>query len=389
MLFAVRLPETKDLPLKATAICLRPDGSQQSAMTLIYGAQSSLSLPVDIVRPGNYSFTWWVADAKGKRRAEGQHTVFLEPFANDRALVERTLGAVRTVADHVAPTLPLAASATRSSWNMRCVRCNRCLRPWRAPRPPSSNPRCAGPRRSVVWRGAPAGLASAVDAASALGAGTSLVAFESTLWESGGIDAQVPAQAVNPLKIARRVVVGEHDPVSVKLLNVTDRELQVRVLVDKAPGGPAVVPYRSVEVPTSQGGTAWDPLTSLDETSVISIPSFSTREVWLDAKFDHVNPGEHLVKVRFQALNGAGVLEDSGSPRDAPAPETVAEVRYRVLPFAMSPAGAFRLCCWASLGPAEIADLLDHGNNVFCVPPGDRSTMRRDTSRASTTRGWT
>ena len=113
LIFGVRVPEAKDLPLKAAAVCQRPDGSQQSAMTLIYGDQGSLSLPLDIVRPGNYSFTWWVADAEGKRQAEGGHAVFFEPFANERRLVERTLKTLRTVADRVASTLPLAASALR------------------------------------------------------------------------------------------------------------------------------------------------------------------------------------------------------------------------------------------------------------------------------------
>ena len=210
-----------------------------------------------------------------------------------------------------------------------------------------------------------------MQAASDLGGGTSLIAFETTLWESGGIDTQVPARATNPLKITRRVVVGEHDPTSVKLLNVTDRELQVRVVVDKVPSRPTVVPSRSVEAPTSQGGTAWDPLTGLDESSVISIPSFSTREVWLDAKFDRARPGEHLVRVRFQAaqrrrsLGRVGQLAQRASAGNGCRnPLPCAAVRDE-------PRRRFRLCCWASLGPAEIADLLDHGNNVFCVPPGE------------------
>lgn len=376
VVFRVRVPDVKksQLPLRAWAACQCPDGSQQSAMTRIYGPDGSLSLPVDVVRPGNYRFTWWVADATGKRQTDGKHVMFLEPLANERALVERTLRTLKSVAGHVAATLPLAASGLRQKAADLEHEARR-VQPVFAAAAGGD----AAVEQSALHQAAAltcmarrlAGLAAAVDAASALGAGTSLVAFETTLWESGGIDAQRPARAVNPLKIARRVVLGEHDPASLKLMNVTDREIQVRVVVDKAPGDPAVVPFRSVAVPTSQGGLAWDPLVRLDESSVIGIPPFSTREVWLDTRFDQVNPGRHVVRVRFQALNGSGVLEDSGSPRDVPAPETVVEIQYRVFPFAMGPAGACRLCCWASLGPAEIADLLDHGNNVFCVPPGD------------------
>jgi outer membrane protein assembly factor BamB len=374
VVFTIHVPETQNLPLKATAACVRPDGSLQSAITPVYGAQGELPLPIDIVRPGSYRFSWWVADSQGRKLAEGQHTVSLEPFARDRALVQQALSKLTTVADRVAPTLPLAASGLRREVLLLQQQSREVEAAQKVlPGADGSTEQAALRQTAALIRTArrDAGLASAVDAAAALGSGTSLVAFETTLWESGGVDAQLPTQAVNPLQFTRRVVPGEHDPISVKLLNVTDRELQVRVLVETPSDGPVVVPFRSVVVPTSQGGMSWDALAELDETCTLSIPAFATREVWLDARFDNVSPGEHGVKVRFQALNGAGVLDGPTGAQDVPAPETVVELHYRVLPFAMVPDGAFRLCCWASYGPAEIADLLDHGNNVFCVPQGE------------------
>lgn len=374
IVFTIRVPETKDLPLKATATCVRPDGSRQSAMSPVYGAEGELTLPLDIVRPGRYGLSWSVTDSQGRKLAGGEHTLFLEPFANDRALVRRTLATLASVAERVAPTLPLAASALRRE-ALALEQEAREVTPLQ-----EAMPGVAGAAEQTTLRRSAtlvrsarraAGLAAAVDAARALGPGTSLLAFETTLWESGAIDAQLPPPAIGPLKIARRVVPGEHDPVSVKLLNVTDRELQVRVQVQTAAGGPRVVPLRSIAVPTKQGGVAWDPLVELDEAAVLSIPALATREVWLDARFDQVKPGEHQVVVHFQALNGAGVLEGPTSARDVPAPEAVAEIGYRVLPLVMAPEGVFRLCCWASYGPGTIADLLDHGNNVFCVPSSE------------------
>jgi outer membrane protein assembly factor BamB len=368
--FAISAPDAKHLPLKAAAVCVRPDGSRQAVMTPIYGAQGELPLSIDILQPGSYTFAWSVADATGRRLAAGRRSLFLEPFANDRALVKRALGALATAADRTAPILPLTANALRREAILleheACA-----LEPQQKAISGAESPilgRTAAldrtARRAIA-------LASAANAAKALGPGTSLIAFETTLWESGGIAAQTPAQAVNPLRIARRTVPGAHEPVSIKLFNVTDRDLQVRVLTETTAGGPLAVPFRSLAVPTAQGGTAWDPLTELDDTSVISIPSFATREVWLDTRFDGVKPGAYTVKVRFQALNGAGVLDGPTNAQDMPAPETVADIRYRVLPFVMAPSGAFRMCCWASYGPAEIADLLDHGNNVFTVPQGE------------------
>ena len=374
IVFKIKALTRANLPLKASAICIRPDGSIQSATTPIYGRKGVLPLHIDILKPGNYRFRWDVEDSKGQRLADGQRSVFLEPFANDHALIDRTLSSLALVGRSVAHTLPLSESALRLKEAVLEIAARKLQLLQKQLAGADSDIQQAALRQTAALDKQAlrdAGLARAVEGARALGSNTSLIAFETTLWDSKGIDKQLPTQEVNPLKIARRVLPGMHDPVSIKLLNITNRPLQVRVVIEIAPGGPVVTPFRSIAVPTSQGGMAWDPLTELDNTSVITIPSLSASEVWLDSEFDRVKPGNYKVTIRFQALNGSGVLEGSVSNQDVPAPETDVEVNYQALPFALAPSGSFHLCCWAVYGPAVIKDLLNHGNNVFVVPQGD------------------
>lgn len=181
------------------------------------------------------------------------------------------------------------------------------------------------------------------------------------------MDQQLPTRAANPPQIARTAVPGEHEPVALDLFNLTDRELLVRVQFDALTNGLVVTPHRSVAVPTSLGETSWDALPELDETGTLAVPSLASRELWLDVDLSRAKPGEHQVKLRLQALNGAGVLDGPSSPRSVPPPETEVVLALRVPAFAMAEPGDFRLCTWAASDAAHLPDLLAHGNNVFPV----------------------
>src|SRR5207249_6915019 len=178
---------------------------------------------------------------------------------------------------------------------------------------------------------------------------------------------QLPPEAVNPLHLRHVAVPGEHEPVPLSLLNVTDHELVVRVLIDGATNGVVVTPQRSVGVPTSLGEISWDALPKLDDSSSLTIPSLSSRELWLDINLAEAKPCEQLIRVRFQALNGAGVLDAPPNPHTVPPPETTVDITLRILPFTMARPGEFRLCTWGAPEEKQVADLLAHGNNVFCV----------------------
>jgi len=166
------------------------------------------------------------------------------------------------------------------------------------------------------------------------------------------------------------VVSSEHESLPVSILNITDRTLQVQVQIDSLPAGMSVTMHRSACTPSSIGEISWDALPELDESSVIEIPSLSSRELWLGIATGAVAPGSHRFKITLLALNGSGVLDAPSHPHAIPAPRSHVAVTMNVLPFSMAPSGSFRLCTWSpSQGPC-INDLLAHGNNVFNAPHG-------------------
>ena len=369
--FVIHAPEPPDQPLTATAVCIRPDGARQAATTVVLGTRGELLMPVDAVVPGTYRFTWTLEDAGGRALASGEQSVFLQPFANDRALAGRALEALRAAADGVEPKLPLSANALRHEGNSLANEAKDVapLQEASLGGEPGATQSALAKTSALVRRARRAArLADLARQAGELGPGTSLIAFEGTTWENRRVDEQLPAAALNLLQIRRVVVPGEHDPVALNLFNVTDRELLVRVHLEPTTNGIVVTPHRSVGVPTSLGEVAWDALPEVDESATLSVPPLASRELWLDVDLGGAKPGERRLKVRLQALNGAGVLEAVGYPRAVPPPETRVEIAFRVLPFALAPAGEFRLCTWGAPDAAQVADLLAHGNNVFCAP---------------------
>jgi len=197
-------------------------------------------------------------------------------------------------------------------------------------------------------------LANAARSILADAPGSPIVAFEGITWENRNVDRQLPGEAAIPLRIERRCVTGEHQPVSVKLFNATLDTVEVGASVDAGPDGPSVTAHEVKPVPTNQGTVAWDPIVPLGDGTV-AIPSLETREIWLDVDLTNVEPGKHEVKVAF--TTGAS--------------ETNVDVALEVLPFDMAGFGAMRLCCWASYNEDAVKDLLAHGNNVFItgLPP--------------------
>lgn len=87
--FAVQNLPTGMPPLTAGAVCIRPDGARQVATTTVLGSNGDLLLPLDVTAPGTYQFKWALADAGGRTLVSGGRSLFLQPFANDRALVAR------------------------------------------------------------------------------------------------------------------------------------------------------------------------------------------------------------------------------------------------------------------------------------------------------------
>ena len=358
-------------PYKATAACVRPDGSRQAAMSPVASVRTELLLPGDLTLPGTYSFQWSLVTPDNTSVTDGKREISFHPFANDHAILERSLEMLKAAAESTRDVLPLTRSALLAEAASLQTESD-ALGPLQSTLAGAD----ADETQATVKRSAAlvaharraSRIAEAASRAVFLGSGTSVIAFEAATWENRDIAARVPAQTRNPLSITRRVVPNEHEPVSLNLFNLTDRELQVRALIEPPlPELKAVLHY-SQTAPTAQGALAWDPLPECDDTAILTIPSLATREFWLDIQVGACAPGEHHVKVRFQALNGAGVLEGGVNPHDAAPPETAVDIALKVLPFELAPPGSLRSCSWATLGPPEIADLLAHGNNVFCAP---------------------
>jgi len=370
ILFRIRRPASETSVLTASAACERPDGARVSASTKIVGDTGVLPMAIQPFRAGVYRFTWQLANPDGLVLASGEREVSMLPFANDRALAARASEALESAAADLAAALPATVKAlVREKTLLDAAMQSAFAIVDAAAGGGPKHEEEAFAAVSQLNRHAKRLLRVAATArqAAALGSSASLIAFEDAVWDSRNVDTLVPERAENPLKIARRAVPGEHEPVSLKLFNVTDRELVVRVLFKDVPDGLKIAAHEALATPTGVGRQSWDALPRLGPASVIRVPSLETRELWVDVDLGSAQPGDVAFTIRLQAINGAGVLDESGAAADVPAPETVVETAIEVLPFAMAPYGAVRLCTWADADGPQAADLLAHGNNVFPV----------------------
>ena len=357
--FRVVNPEPGDAPLVAEASCVRPDGSRQVAVGKVVGRRGTLNLPVSITAPGVYQFEWALKDAANTVLAAGSRELTFQPYQNDQALAQRAVLALeQAIGDAAAPDAKRGLKAAMRQESLGIADEAQALVSLQAAAPGSAlafleelNARTAAlnaraQRALALAHAAPSLLASAPN--------SSVVAFEGITWENRDVDKQLPTEAAIPLQIARRSVPGEHEPVSVKLLNVTLDSVEIGARIATSPGGPAVTAFEVKPVPTNQNTTAWDPIVPLADGKM-AIPSLETREVWLDIDTANVKPGTYQVDV---SLNGG-------------SSETKVEIALEVLPFEMAGFGAMRLCCWASYNEDAVKDLLAHGNNVFTagLPP--------------------
>lgn len=311
--FNINNPKPGSEPLKASAICISPEGVKNRAITNIQGEQGQLFLPVNFTVSGNYKFTWTLTTSSGK-----------ELISSLQKMVP-----------------VLSAKSVQNLIN------NTSLLNGRS-------------KRAVL-------ITEIAAKAAFLGSGTSIIAFEGNKWDNRNIDKQLPAKIENPVLLNHSVVPGEHQPLPIALFNVTDHLLNVRLVVNNQNRMIKVTAFRSINTPTSLGEESWDALPEIDDSGVISIPSLTCMEVWLDIEIGTVIPDKHVVNITFQALNGAGDSDTSFNPHAVPAPETKVNITLDVLPFKMAPSSDFRLCTWSPSSGQEVAGLLAHGNNVFLL----------------------
>jgi outer membrane protein assembly factor BamB len=344
--------------LRAEAHCERPDASRLAASTTVLGKTGVFELPITVTTPGAYQFSWRLLDASGKIILENERAVQMDPFLHDKVLALSALDALANVAP--------ASDGFRRNLERRLAEAQ-ALQDTAAPQGESLEASQHGRAELVKYARRGQALAPLLQQAAEMGGGVSLLPFEGALWDSRNVPDQLPEQARKAVRIQRTLVQDEHTSVSVGLFNVLDQSVHARVLQEDTEA--TVRLHRSFDVATSTGGRAWDPLPELDNAGVLTIPSQTTGELWMSVDTKGLEPGEHVVRLRVQALNGANVFA-SQSPQAVPPPECEVELTLTILPFTMAPSGDFRFCMWARYGEGVIEDLLDHGVNVFVAPQG-------------------
>jgi outer membrane protein assembly factor BamB len=351
--FQVTNPNPGDAPLRAEASCLRPDGSRQAATGLIVGKRGVLSLPVTITAPGVYRFDWALVDHSGDKCARGARELTLDPYRNDQALAKRALLALNEAVGQEKPVE--VHPGLRASMHQESLAIEKdaiALAVLQAAAPGSSPAFGEELEAQTAALGARAMRALALaNAAPGILAGPSdceVIAFEGTTWENREVNKQFPSEASIPLRLTRRCVPDEHEPVSIKVFNVTTQPVRVSAQVEKSSGGFSATVCEVKPVKTNLNTLAWDPIVPLG-IGQVEIPSLETRELWLDVDLAGTPPGPHQAVVTLSTGRF----------------KTTAEVSLEVLPFRMAGFGSMRLCCWADYKGDAVKDLLAHGNTVF------------------------
>lgn len=373
-------PDSKR-PLRAEATVVSPQATRGAKVVRIHGPEGMVTLPVDVAAPGVYSFEWKLQDADGKFLVQGRRQITLSPFANESALINSTLLSLDATARGIVERLPLSAKALDEEAAYLAGASHAIIpRQDRAVRGDAPDKEIImADSAALVARTRRAGrIAELIAQAKDAPPETSVIPFEAALWNNRNVDAALPDRFQTGLSVARRAAPGEHEPLAVNLLNITNRPLRLRIS-SAAPEGISVKLHRAEAVPTTMGEQSWDALPELDEASMMEIPPLETRQLWIDAAIaPDAKAGKLKIETTAQILNGAGVLDGPKSGRAVPPGEVKIVLDLDVLDFEMAPATSCRLCTWSyvessafkNAPAATYKDLLAHGNNVFVATLG-------------------
>ncbi len=378
--FYIYNPSSSKFPLRAEAECIDPNGIKYNSIASVYGKEGELILPVDFVIPGNYKVSWKLLDTNDKILVDGEKILSIQPFSNDKAIVTQAINKLSSTITEIKDVLPLSSNALQSTVNelQNGLSSLQTLHESFSSSDGMQKQFTIDKTKELNNKAKDAlKICNVINKAKSLGSKTSVIAFEGKKWENRNVDKQLPNAVSNPLIINETTVVGEHSPISVALFNITDQLLNIRVITKRV-DGIKITPLRSLNTFTAMGEESWDSMPEIDESSIISIPSLKTREVWLDIDLANTKAGQHKIEVIFQSLNGAGIIDIPKNPHGVPAPETKVEIYLDVLPFQMASTGDFRLCTWSPNTGSDIEQLLAHGNNVFLISNGSVKYNNQD-----------
>ena len=162
---------------------------------------------------------------------------------------------------------------------------------------------------------------------------------------------------------------GEFESAAFNIFNFggSTRTLRVEIEGLKGPEGAAPVPADSVltlcevvDVPTHDADLAADALPELNGGSLLVVPAWQGRQLWITINTKKLAPGTWKAKLKFRSLNV--------EPQEAEA-----EVSIRVWDVSLPEHNPLTLCHWGSteVPKGAFADQIAHGTNVFprTVPP--------------------
>lgn len=373
--FTVQLPQPADETMRAEAACIDPEGVRRSSVSRIVGKRGELHLPVDLTLSGAYQFVWSLAQADGTELCTGSRIVRRRQLENEMNLARAAVAELENAIKSTSQILPHAAEALGKELEelQGNVANAESLREGMKSEDAPARTVLANVVSGLVSEARRARrIASLFTNPAEIAPGTQLLAFQGSTWENRSVPDQLPSAPASTLKIARRLVLGEHDAIPVLLFNIAGDDVSAMVKPEQnADPSLHVDLLHSVPVPTSLGETSWDPLPPLDDTQTFSISPLQSQELWIDVDASQAAPGKHTLAFSLQ------VVDDPDAPAGATAPAGPRiEIEYTVLPFPMAAPGAFRLCAWANIQDNDWEDLLSHGNNVFITPLPE---VRRDT----------
>lgn len=372
--FEIFNPEATTGMISVEASCIHPDGKFQSVTSKLVGHHSKIYLPFTGMAPGKYDFKWKLSLPDGKMILSGDKSISLNPFLNEKSLIRAVSSRLSKLGNKISTQNNELAEALINE--AECLE-----RQFRFLHPLQESALAGGypdngeiiQKSNELTKRAKKDfkIAELTEESLSLKPNTTLLPFEGALWENRERDEAVPEVAANNIVLSRTMVAGENEPFSVNLFNLAGRSITARIQADSIPEGLKITFHHSVPTVDALGKPSWDALPEIDESKTISVPSFSTAELWINLSgSEGLKPGHYKIPVIIQSLNGFHVQNGPKSPQDVDLQVSMVEIDLEVLNFKMAPEGAFRLCAWGAYDKPSIRNLLDHGNNVFVVPQG-------------------
>ena len=367
-------PNSTDELISAEASCTHPDGKYQSVTSKLAGHHSRIFLPFNGLAPGIYKFKWSLTTPTGKLLLSGERDINLTPFLNEKTIVQAGMKRLMETSNLAATKRPdLAESLAQEAASLdRQFKLLQPLEELSLAGNQTEKFDIAEMCSTLTQKAKKAlKIAELADASLKLASNTTLLPFEGKLWESRWREEVLPGKAESSITLSRSMVTGENEPASLNLFNLLGREITARIVTDSLPEGLRISLKHSVPTIDGLGKPSWDALPEMDESRTLTIPSLTSKEIWINiATSVSTKPGHYKIPILIQALNGADVLNGPKSPQSVALPVVRAEINLEVLDFKMAPKGTLRLCAWGNYDAASIRDLLEHENTVFIVPQG-------------------